>query len=65
MSAPLEAVKQTMRTRWPLYLASMLLANAFGAVLVWAFIQYGLPVPEDAQSGARHTGLVVPGLVFI
>ncbi|WP_433762527.1 adenylate/guanylate cyclase domain-containing protein [Nocardia sp. CA-135398] len=53
-----------MRTRWPLYLTSMLLANAFGAVLVWAFIQYGLPVPEGEAAGARRTGLVIPGLVF-
>ncbi|GEM42358.1 putative adenylate cyclase [Nocardia ninae NBRC 108245] len=65
VSAPLEAVKQTMRTRWPLYLTSMLLANAFGAVLVWAFIQYGLPVPEGAPDGARSTGLLVPALVFV
>ncbi|MEV4241430.1 MULTISPECIES: adenylate/guanylate cyclase domain-containing protein [unclassified Nocardia] len=53
-----------MRTRWPLYLTSMLLANAFGAVLVWAFIQYGLPVPEGEAAGARRTGLLIPGLVF-
>ncbi|MGW4364679.1 adenylate/guanylate cyclase domain-containing protein [Nocardia takedensis] len=65
VSAPLEAVKQTMRTRWPLYLTSMLLANAFGAVLVWAFIQYGLPVPEGEAAGGRSVGLIVPALVFI
>ncbi|MEV2219746.1 adenylate/guanylate cyclase domain-containing protein [Nocardia vinacea] len=53
-----------MRTRWPLYLTSMLLANAFGAVLVWAFIQYGLPVPEGEAAGARRTGLLIPSLVF-
>ncbi|MGQ4598039.1 adenylate/guanylate cyclase domain-containing protein [Nocardia sp. R6R-6] len=62
---PLEAVKQTMRTRWPLYLTSMLAANAFGAVLVWAFIQYGLPAPEGAPSGIRRTGLLIPALVFL
>lgn len=65
VSAPLEAVKQTMHTRWPLYLASMLAANAFGAVLVWAFIQYGLPVPEGGTSATRQTGLLIPGLVFV
>ncbi|WP_345494662.1 adenylate/guanylate cyclase domain-containing protein [Nocardia callitridis] len=54
-----------MRTRWPLYLTSMLLANAFGAVLVWAFIQYGLPVPEGEPIGARSTGLAIPATVFI
>ncbi|MEU8895419.1 adenylate/guanylate cyclase domain-containing protein [Nocardia sp. NPDC048505] len=54
-----------MRTRWPLYLASTLLANAFGAVLVWAFIEYGLPVPEGEPTGARRTGLLVPAVVFI
>ena len=54
-----------MRTRWPLYLTSMLLANAFGAVLVWAFIQYGLPVPEGEAAGGRSVGLIVPALVFI
>ncbi|NEW30691.1 adenylate/guanylate cyclase domain-containing protein, partial [Nocardia cyriacigeorgica] len=51
-------------TRWPLYLASMLLANAFGAVLVWAFIQYGLPVPEGELGGPRRVGLLIPALVF-
>ncbi|MCX4096332.1 adenylate/guanylate cyclase domain-containing protein [Nocardia sp. alder85J] len=64
-STSLEAVKQTMHTRWPLYLASMLAANAFGAVLVWAFIQYGLPAPEGAPSGVRRTGLLVPSLIFV
>lgn len=64
VSAPLEAVKQTMRTRWPLYLTSVLLANAFGAVLVWAFIQYGLPVPEGDPGGVRQTGFLAPVLVF-
>ncbi|WP_174552914.1 adenylate/guanylate cyclase domain-containing protein [Nocardia amamiensis] len=54
-----------MRTRWPLYLTSMLLANAFGAVLVWAFILYGLPVPEGEPSGVRRTGLLIPALVFL
>ena len=54
-----------MRTRWPLYLASMLAANAFGAILVWAFIQYGLPSPEGSPTGVRRTGLLVPGLVFV
>lgn len=65
VSVPLEAVKQTMHTRWPLYLTSMLLANAFGAVLVWAYIQYGLPVPEGEVSGTQEIGLLVPGLVFV
>src|SRR5690606_22687275 len=65
VSAPLEAVKQTMHTRWPLYLTSMLLANAFGAVLMWAFLQYGLPVPEGEAADARRIGLFVPGLVFV
>ncbi|WP_067533272.1 adenylate/guanylate cyclase domain-containing protein [Nocardia crassostreae] len=54
-----------MRTRWPLYLTSMLAANAFGAVLVWAFIQYGLPVPEGGTSATRETGLLIPGLIFV
>ncbi|WP_280415205.1 adenylate/guanylate cyclase domain-containing protein [Nocardia carnea] len=54
-----------MHTRWPLYLTSMLLANAFGAVLVWAFIQYGLPVPEGEQPGTRQIGLLVPAVVFV
>lgn len=53
-----------MRTRWPLYLASMLAANAFGAVLVYAFIQYGLPAPEGTPSGVRRAGLLIPALVF-
>jgi adenylate cyclase len=65
LSQNLEAVKQTMRTRWPLYLASMLAANAFGAVLVYAFIQYGLPTPEGSPSGVRCTGLLIPLLVFV
>jgi len=46
VSAPLDAVKQTMQTRWPVYMASMLLANGFGAILSYAFIRYGLPIPE-------------------
>ncbi|WP_085995252.1 adenylate/guanylate cyclase domain-containing protein [Nocardia paucivorans] len=54
-----------MHTRWPLYLTSMLLANAFGAVLVWAYIQYGLPVPEGEVPGTRQIGLLIPGLVFV
>ncbi|CAM2898359.1 adenylate/guanylate cyclase domain-containing protein [Skermania piniformis] len=56
VSAPLEAVKQTMHTRWPLYMASMLLANGFGAIMAYLFIVYGLPVsqtPEYAE--LRHT----------
>lgn len=65
VSQSLQAVKQTMHTRWPLYLTSMLLANAFGAVLVWAFIQYGLPVPESEAPGTRRIGLLIPGLVFV
>ncbi|WP_374111145.1 adenylate/guanylate cyclase domain-containing protein [Nocardia sp. JCM 34519.1] len=65
VSAPLEAVKQTMRTRWPLYLTSMLLANAFGAILVWAFIQYGLPVPEGSTHSVRSIGLLIPALIFV
>ncbi|RJO77255.1 adenylate/guanylate cyclase domain-containing protein [Nocardia panacis] len=46
-------------------MASMLLANAFGAVLVWAFIRYGLPVPEGSAPGVRDLGLFVPGLIFV
>ncbi|MBO0856595.1 MAG: adenylate/guanylate cyclase domain-containing protein [Nocardia sp.] len=64
LSPNLEAVKQTMRTRWPLYLASMLATNAFGAVLVYAFIQYGLPTPEGTANGVREAGLLLPGAVF-
>lgn len=64
-SAHLEAVKQTMRTRWPLYLTSMLAANAFGAILVYAFIQYGLPAPEGAPTGVRRTGLLLPIVVVV
>ncbi|WP_174575675.1 adenylate/guanylate cyclase domain-containing protein [Nocardia miyunensis] len=64
-STHLEAVKQTMRTRWPLYLASMLAANAFGAILVYAFIQYGLPAPEGYPTGVRRTGLLIPLSVFV
>ena len=40
----MDAVKQTMQTRWPVYMASMLLANGFGAILAYAFIRYGLPI---------------------
>ena len=36
-----------------------------GAVLLWAFIQYGLPVPEGEAAGARRIGLLVPGAVFV
>lgn len=56
----MQMVRQTMRTRWPLYWTSMLLANAFGAILVWAFIEYGLPVPEGTGSGAPRLGISVP-----
>ncbi len=37
-----------MHTRWPLYVASMTLANAFGALLVYAFVRHGLPVPQSS-----------------
>jgi adenylate cyclase len=43
----------------------MLAANAFGAVLVYAFIQYGLPTPEGGASGVRSSGLLVPLLIFV
>ena len=33
-----------MQTRWPVYMASMLLANGFGAILAYGFIRYGLPI---------------------
>lgn len=38
----------TIRSRWPLYMLSMLMANMFGAVLVFAFVRYGMPIPESA-----------------
>ncbi len=44
---PVRAVERTLRSRWPLYLASMLLANLLGSILVFAFVRYGLPIPEN------------------
>ena len=57
VAVPLEAVKQTMHTRWPLYVASMSLANGFGALLVYAFVRHGLPVPQSSAviSDQRQT----------
>jgi adenylate cyclase len=42
----------------------MLAANAFGGVLVYAFIQYGLPAPEGTPTGVHRTSLLVPVLIF-
>lgn len=54
MVAPLEAVKQTMHTRWPLYVFSMLAANLFGALLAYVFIRHGLPLPDSAKTASYH-----------
>jgi adenylate cyclase len=65
VSAPLEAVKQTIQTRWPIYMASMLLVNGFGAVLSYAFIRYGLPIPRTSAFIAyRGTNMLVFVLVL-
>jgi adenylate cyclase len=45
--ASFRAVSLTLKSRWPLYMLSMLIANVFGAVLVFAFVRYGLPIPES------------------
>lgn len=58
-------IRQTIHTRWPLYLSSMLAANGFGAILVYAFIEYGLPAPEGNPNGVRATGLLIPVLIFV
>ena len=47
MLASYRAVSLTLRSRWPLYMLSMLLSNLFGAVLVFAFVRYGLPLEES------------------
>lgn len=36
-----------MHSRWPVYMVSMLAANLTGAVLVFAFVRYGLPITES------------------
>ena len=49
-----------MHTRWPLYVGSMALANGFGALLVYAFIRHGLPVPQQSVIiSNRRTNLIV------
>lgn len=55
----LRAVSMTLRSRWPLYLGSTLLANFFGAVLVFAFVRYGLPIPEQASVVEDRTRNIV------
>jgi adenylate cyclase len=50
----LEVVKQTMHTRWPLYVSSMLATNLFGALLVVLFIRHGIPLPEAVRRAAYH-----------
>lgn len=37
-----------MHTRWPLFIVSSMVANGFGAVLVYAFAWHGIPVPETS-----------------
>lgn len=66
----MEAVNQTMRMRWPLYVASMTLANGFGALLVYVFIRHGLPIPQSSaivQDGGRTPifAAVVGGVVSL
>ena len=36
-----------MSTRWPLYLAAVLAANGLGAILIYVFLRYGLPLPQS------------------
>ncbi|CAM3943649.1 adenylate/guanylate cyclase domain-containing protein [Smaragdicoccus niigatensis] len=36
-----------MGTRWPMYLAAVLAANGLGAILIYVFLRYGLPLPQS------------------
>lgn len=47
MLASFRAVSLTLKSRWPLYMVSMGLSNLFGAVLVFGFVRYGLPIAES------------------
>lgn len=56
----------TIRSRWPLYMFSMVMANLFGAVLVFAFVRYGMPIPESAAIIAdRFRNAVIFGAYLI
>ena len=49
-----------MHTRWPLFVASMVAANGFGAVLVFVFVTHGLPISESpAVVENRHRNIIV------
>ena len=53
----------TIRSRWPLYMLSMLAANLIGAVLVFAFVRYGVPIPEsDAIVADRVRNFAIFGV---
>ena len=59
-----------MHTRWPLYMGSMVFANGFGAILVFAFIRHGLPIPETGpiiEDHGRHVVVfaILLALAFI
>lgn len=53
----------TIRSRWPLYMLSMLAANLIGAVLVFAFVRYGVPIQEsDAIVADRVRNFAIFGV---
>ncbi|MFH5208847.1 adenylate/guanylate cyclase domain-containing protein [Antrihabitans spumae] len=56
-----------MHTRWPLYVVSMALANGFGVLLVYAFIQHGLPVPQSSAviSDRRRSATIIAALLGV
>ncbi|GAA4482683.1 adenylate/guanylate cyclase domain-containing protein [Rhodococcus olei] len=63
LASSYRAVALTMRSRWPLYMGSMILANFIGAVLVLAFIRYGLPISEsEAIIEDRVRNVVIFGI---
>ncbi len=60
-------MRSSLRFRWVMYMASMLLANFLGAILVFAFIRYGLPMPLDqltADQQLQTSSIFATYLVF-
>lgn len=60
-------MRLSLRWRWALYLGSMLLANMIGAIMVFAFIRYGLPISLDQltrDQRLRNVGIFAVYLVI-
>lgn len=60
-----DVLRRLKGSPWPGYTASMVLANVSGALILWVFVRYVLPLPADDLRYAQTLNIVLFGSYLV